>query len=120
MTALCIGAERGWISKTDAYNKTLKIIQTCNNIIGKQSQDPDNYGKWGFFYHFLDPGTGGTPPKRKGDSELSSIDTTLLVCGVLTAGEYFGGQVKTEADTLYESIQWDKFLYTQEKANDKG
>ncbi|MEK7813289.1 MAG: glucoamylase family protein, partial [Candidatus Desantisbacteria bacterium] len=123
LTALCIGAESGWISKTDAYDKTLKIIQTCNNIIEKQSQDPANYGKWGFFYHFLDPGTGGAkfiPPKRKGDTELSTIDTALLVCGVLTAGEYFGGEVKIGADKLYKSIQWDKFLYTEGKANDKN
>jgi len=120
LTALCIGAERGWISKTDAYNKTLKIIKTCNNITEKQSKDPYNYGKWGFFYHFLDPGTGGATPKRKGDSELSTIDTALLVCGVLTAGEYFGEEIKTEADKLYRSVLWDKFLYTKEKADNKG
>lgn len=117
LTALCIGAERGWISKTDAYNKTLKIIKTCNNIIEKQSSDPNNYGKWGFFYHFLDP---GTCPKRKGDSELSTIDTALLVYGALTAGEYFGLEVKTEADKLYKGVQWDKFLYTKERADNKG
>lgn len=71
----------------------------------------------------MDTGTGGANfilPKRKVDSELSTIDTALLVLGALTAGEYFGGEVKNKADNLYRSVQWDKFLYTKERADNKG
>jgi hypothetical protein len=63
----------------------------------------------GFFYHFLDMRTG----KRWRDCELSSIDTALLMLGVLASREYFDGDNATEreiretADTLYRNVRWD-------------
>ena len=52
---------------------------------------------------------------RNGNVELSSIDTAILVIGALTAGEYFGGDVKNESQKLYESVEWDKFIYTKDR-----
>lgn len=110
LTALCIGAERGWIDSDTAHDKALTTIQTFNDIVDKQKEDPSVYGKWGFFYHFMNP--NGT---REESSELSSVDSAILIAGALTAGEYFGGDVKEDAQKLYESVQWEKFLYAKDR-----
>ncbi len=105
LTALCIGAERGWMDKKEAERRTLK----CLNTFIENPQDPNDIiaeGKDGFFYHFLDMETA----KRAGNAEVSTVDTALLLCGVITAGEYFGGEVKKAAETLYQEVKWDKFL----------
>src|SRR5690606_35245973 len=60
-------------------------------------------GRNGFFYHFVDMRTG----RREWESELSSIDTALLVSGALTAGEYFRGtEVAELAEQLYRQVDW--------------
>jgi len=105
LTALCIGAERGWIDKEEAENRALK----CINTFIKNTKDPNDIiaeGKYGFFYHFLDMDTA----KRVKNCEVSTVDTALLLCGAITAGEYFGGIVKEAAESLYKNAQWDKFL----------
>ncbi len=66
-------------------------------------------GYQGFFYHFLDMKTG----ERFKSVELSTIDTTLLVAGVLMAGSYFDAdhpeeaEIRTLADALYRRVEWD-------------
>jgi hypothetical protein len=60
----------------------------------------------GFFYHFYNYRTGAVLDKSV---EVSSIDTALLAAGALTAGEYFGGGVKREADALYSEIDFSFF-----------
>jgi hypothetical protein len=105
LTALCIGAERGWVDKNEAKNRALK----CINTFIKNPNDPNNIiaeGKYGFFYHFLNPRTA----TRAGGCEVSTIDTALLLCGILTAGEYFGGEIKEAAENVYKTVEWDKLL----------
>ena len=61
----------------------------------------------GFFYHFTDIETGA----RIGRTELSSIDTALLLCGVLTAREHFrDARIKTLAQQIYERVDWPWML----------
>src|SRR5690606_10928718 len=69
-------------------------------------------GHRGFFYHFLDMNSG----LRFESTELSSIDTGLLMMGVLTAQQYFDGagapetEIRALADSLYRRVEWDWFL----------
>ncbi len=69
---------------------------------------PDATGHRGFFYHFLDVTTG----RRVWRSELSTIDTTILIAGALTAATYFDGKTDDErevrrlADALYRRVDW--------------
>jgi len=108
LTALCVGAERGWIGKEEALKRVeLAIDAFLPSGIGKE---PLASGKYGFFYHFLDINTG----KRAGKSEISTVDTAILVCGAITAGEYFGEVIKEKAETLYRRVEWNKFLCTEE------
>ncbi len=107
LTALGVGADHGWITREQAAERTLTTLETLWNA----PQGPEasgTAGYKGFFYHFLDPATG----LRAGTNELSTIDTALLMAGVLYAGEYFDGSGETEAEIralarqLYERVDW--------------
>lgn len=104
LAALCIGAERGWIQKEDARKRILLALDSFLPKAGRE--EPIAEGRYGFFYHFLNPHNG----VRAGKSEISTVDTAILVAGALTAGEYFGGEVKDKAAQLYSRVEWDKFL----------
>jgi len=104
LAALCIGAERGWISKDEARKRIISALNTfLPKAVGEESLAE---GKYGFFYHFLNSHNG----TRAGKSEISTIDTAILVAGALTAGEYFGADVKDRAAVLYSRVEWNKFL----------
>ena len=78
-----IGVEHGWISRQDAVERALVTLRYFQS--SPQGAEPDTTGYQGFYYHFLDLQTG----KRSWDSELSTIDTALLLYGMLTAAQYF-------------------------------
>ncbi|MGA2365676.1 MAG: hypothetical protein ABSG12_09315, partial [Steroidobacteraceae bacterium] len=80
-----VAVERGWVSRTAAVALTLKTLRFFWN--SPQSERPDATGFKGFYYHFLDMKSG----RRVWQCELSLVDTTLLVAGMLTAGRYFDG-----------------------------
>lgn len=108
LAAFGIGAERGWISRTEALSATHQVLQTLLDL--PQGIDPaQSAGYQGFFYHLLDIETGLRAP----DSELSTIDTALLMAGVLFARQYYDGNTQTEAsirtlaDELYQRVKWD-------------
>jgi hypothetical protein len=98
LTAICIGAERGWIAKDDAQFLVLKTLKTFRDTV------PNEHG---FFYHFLDMRTVA----RAWSSEVSSIDTALFLAGALFAGEYFKGtEIETIARELYDRVEWPWML----------
>ena len=104
ITALCIGAKRGWINKKEAEKRVLIALNSF--IPGENDGKTIVEGKYGFFYHFVNIHTG----ERAGKSEISTVDTAILVAGAITAGEYFGGEVKEKANELYKNVEWGKFL----------
>jgi hypothetical protein len=92
LTAYPIGVENGWITRTAAAQRaqaTLRLL--WNAPQGAASSGCAGYQ--GFFYHLLDMQTG----TRSGSSEISIIDTTLLMAGVLFCGEYFNQSTTTES-----------------------
>lgn len=92
--ALVIGVEHKWLKYNEAYNRANKTLDTfINNVEGKN----------GFYYHFINMNTG----KREWNCELSIIDTGIFICGAITVGEYFGGEVKEKAEILYKKINWE-------------
>jgi hypothetical protein len=107
MAALAVGAGRGWIDKKEAK---ARVLNALNTFLPKKGEiEPAAEGKYGFFYHFLNPHTA----KRGGKSEISTVDTAILVAGALTAGEYFGKDVKAKAEEIYKRVEWEKFLCTE-------
>lgn len=92
--ALVIGVEHKWLKYDKAYNRANRTLDTFINSVE---------GKNGFYYHFVNMETG----KREWNCELSIIDTGIFICGAITAGEYFGGEVKEKAEELYKRINWE-------------
>jgi hypothetical protein len=101
-----VAVERGWIERADAVQRSLAALRFFRH--SDQSGSPTATGFKGFYYHFLDIHTG----VRVWRSELSMIDTALLIAGALTAGMYFTGQTSDESelrelvDALYRRIDW--------------
>ncbi|RJX24944.1 MAG: hypothetical protein C4537_05485 [Acholeplasma sp.] len=96
LAGIPIGIEYEWITYDAGFERAEKTLDTFLAM--------DHYQ--GFFYHFLNKQTG----ERAGTSEVSIIDTALFIAGALTAGEYFGGDVKEKAEDLYERIDWTWYL----------
>jgi hypothetical protein len=98
LTALCIADQRGWIPHEQAYQRTLITLRFLRDGL------PHEHG---FFYHFIDISTG----QRAWKCELSSIDTALLMAGVLTARQYYRGtEIEPLATQLYERVDWPWML----------
>ena len=94
LAALIIGVEHKWINYEKANKRANKTLDTfINNVEGQN----------GFYYHFINIENG----KREWNSEISIIDTAIFICGAITAGEYFGGEVKEKAEILYKKINWE-------------
>ena len=74
----------------------------------EQSSNPEATGYKGFYYHFLDMENG----RRTWKSELSTVDSALLLAGALTAAIYFDHdsadeqEIRELADTLYRRADW--------------
>ncbi|MEP6508764.1 MAG: Tat pathway signal protein, partial [Gemmatimonadales bacterium] len=92
LTAYPIGVERGYVSRDAAADRTLKTLKYMYNAPqGPQATSVTGYK--GFFYHFLDMDTG----YRFKTVELSTIDTSLLIAGVLFDQSYFTTNNTTES-----------------------
>lgn len=111
LTAYGIGAERGYVSREAAADRTLRCLEVY--LAAPQGPAPSGVaGYKGFFYHFLklDDGT------RYGNNELSSVDSSLLFAGVLFAQSYFDrdtpveAAIRATADALYRRADWRFFL----------
>jgi hypothetical protein len=100
------GVERGLIPRREVIQKTLTLLRFF--FAGPQGEERDAMGYKGFYYHFLDMQTG----RRAWACELSTIDTTFFIAGVLHAAAYFGGENPAEAEirqlaeSLYNRIDW--------------
>lgn len=96
LTAYLIGIEKGYITYEQGYERVNKTLDTLLNMDRVE----------GFYFHFVDMTTG----KRAWESEVSNIDTSILLMGVLSAGEYFGGEIETKAKQIYDGVNWPWFI----------
>jgi len=101
-----VGVERGFLTRAEAARRTLTALRFFWS--SPQGPQPDATGYKGFYYHFLDMETG----RRAQGSELSTVDTALLMAGILTAAAYFHQDTNEEteirnlADALYRRVDW--------------
>ena len=94
LTAICIGDRRGFIPANDALERVLATLR----FLWKKL--PNHRG---FFYRFANPETG----ERMFDSEVSSVDTAILLCGVLTARQHFRHAGVAElANLIFNRVDW--------------
>src|SRR6266436_290695 len=108
LTAIGIGIDHGWISRTQGVARVLATLNTFwNGPQGAATSGIIGYNGW--FYHFLDMNTRMRSP----NSELSSIDTSLLLAGMLYAKQYFDGtnadetSIRTLADAIFNRVDWN-------------
>ena len=106
LSSYVAGIERGLISRDEAVKRTLTVLRFFHSC--KQGTEVDATGYKGFYYHFLDMSTG----KRAWKSELSTIDTAILMAGILTVRQYLTHETKEEqeirqlAEELYLRVDW--------------
>ncbi|XVJ60804.1 MAG: hypothetical protein HEQ23_16010 [Tepidisphaera sp.] len=108
ISAFCIGVERGWVTRQAAYDRTLRIVKA---LAAQTSNRKD-----GMFYHFISGEDGGFP-KNTPEDAVSTIDSALLFAGLLTASQYFGGEVKTISEAIVAEANWNAYVL-QEQAPD--
>jgi hypothetical protein len=106
LSVYIVAVERELLSRTEAIQRTLTILRFFRS--SRQGPDPNATGYKGFYYHFIDMQTG----QRAWQCELSTIDSAILMAGVLTASTYFTGTSEAEteirelADILYRRVDW--------------
>lgn len=114
LAAYIIGAENGLVTREQAADRVNKTL----NWFWHSKQGPDSTdvtGYRGFYYHFLYYGEG----VRYQQVELSTIDTGLLMAGILACQSYFNGDnemetsIRTLADSLYLRVEWDWVMQDQ-------
>ncbi|HVA72063.1 MAG TPA: glucoamylase family protein [Candidatus Limnocylindrales bacterium] len=98
LTALCIGDSRGYLPAAQLKQRVLAALNFLLTVAPVEN---------GFFYHFMDINTGA----RAGTSEVSSIDTAILLCGILMCRAYFQDtQITSLANQIYQRINWSWML----------
>ena len=106
LAAYPVGVERAFITRTAAVARTLATLRFFRDSL--QGTGVEATGYKGFYYHFLDMKTG----RRVWDCELSTVDSTFLLAGMLTAAAYFDEdsadehEIRTTADELYRRADW--------------
>lgn len=106
LAALPVGVERGWMTRNDAARRTLAALR----FFWKSDQGGGRHGTGykGFYYHFLDMTTG----RRAGSCEVSTVDTGILLAGMLAAAAYFDGdaaeeqEIRSLTNAIYRRVDW--------------
>ena len=94
LTAICIAEKRGFIPHQDAR---LRVIATLTFLWRTL---PTHRG---FYYHFANINTG----ERIWDSEVSSVDTAILLCGILTCRRHFDDRdIIQLAHAIFDRVDW--------------
>lgn len=96
LTAICIGEQRSYISYAQARERVAKTLRFLWTKLPTHR---------GFFYHWTNINTGA----RLWESEISSVDTAILLCGVLTCRQHFSrtAEISDLAERIYDRVNWD-------------
>jgi len=109
LAAYIVGAERGYVTRVEAAQRVQQTMHALMSLPQGKSFKGDS-GYKGFFYHFLDKDAA----KRFRNTELSSIDTGLLMAGVLACMSYFDKaeeeEIRKLAEALYRRVEYNWML----------
>jgi len=107
LTTYPIAVERRYVTRLEAQKRVLATLRFLRNA--PQGPQPTGVaGYKGFFYHFLDMKTG----ERAGDSELSTVDTAILLAGAMFVQSYFDRaapeevEIRKLVDEIYRRVDW--------------
>lgn len=113
LAALPIGVSRGWITREQAEERATRILEAM-------LANPENRHA-GLFQHYLDPKTAGNHSEQL-EHVVSTIDSAILVAGVMVASEYFEkGRAHELAEKLIGDADWRAFYSTDSpRAHERG
>ena len=103
VSAIVVAVERGFITRTEGVKQLLKIVDYLTLA--------DRFH--GVYPHWLDGKTGKVVPFSTYDNGGDLVETSFLFQGLLTAKQYFNGNVTDETrlrqtiTQLWEGIEWD-------------
>jgi len=99
LTGLCIAADRKWVEPAEARQRAKRTLDFFANKAVQKN---------GWFYHWMDAVTG----ERRWNSEISSIDTGLLLGGILTVKNCFSDdpEIGRLADNIYRRVDFKWML----------
>lgn len=99
LSGMCVAADRRWVTRAEAIERTRNTLDFFADRA---------FQKNGWFYHWMDAVTG----ERRWNSEISSIDTALLLGGVLTVKQCFADdlQIVKQADQIYRRVDFKWML----------
>nr|WP_208402919.1 glucoamylase family protein [Sphingomonas japonica] len=106
LTAYGVGVDRGYVTRDEAAKRTLACMQFYHDL-PQGGAETGMGGHKGFFYHFLD-----NKGRRYKNTELSTVDTTLLLGGILFAQSFYDADTPTEAriralaEAIYARVDW--------------
>jgi hypothetical protein len=109
LPSYAVGIEHGWISREKAAQLTLTTLKFFLN--SKQSSDTNSSGYKGFYYHFLKMNLG----TREWNCELSTVDTGLLMMGIIFSRNYYNeindveNEIRSISAKLLERLNWEFF-----------
>lgn len=101
LASMPLGVENGWITRAEGEARVLGTLNTLKNMTRIE----------GFFYHWVNMATGA----REWNSEISIIDTGLMLAGAIVAAEYFGGDIAALVEELYLDVNWDWYVNPSRK-----
>jgi hypothetical protein len=94
LTAICIAEQRGFVDRSDARQRVLRTLSFLWHKLPTHR---------GFYFHFANINTG----ERLWDSEVSSVDTAILLCGVLTCRQHFADKdIEELAHAIFDRVEW--------------
>lgn len=107
LSAVPIGIDHNWITRKEGAERVYRTFKTLWSTAQGQAESGTS-GYKGWFYHFLKM----EDATRFGTSELSSIDTALLLAGVLDSAEYFSdsnpreSEIRSLAERIFARVDW--------------
>jgi hypothetical protein len=108
LMAICIGVERGFVTRAEAAKRILKILMFLEEKANRY------HGAWS---HWINGATGQTKPFSKYDDGGDLVETAYVVQGLLTVRQYFDNpndpvesEIRTRATRLWEQVEWDWYL----------
>jgi len=106
LAAYPVGVHRQWMTRAEAVSRTLGALRFLDGA--DMTGRADASGHRGFFYHFLDMDTG----RRAWDCEVSTMDTALLIAGMLAAAQFFDRddpaerEIRRTAQAICDRVDW--------------
>jgi len=96
LAAIPYGVQRGYITHEQGYERVDRTLTTLQNLPRTN----------GFYFHFVNMVTGA----REWQSEVSIIDTGLMLAGAIVAGEFFGGTILEKVNDIYLGVNWNWYV----------